>query len=385
MLKECFLDIYLKHYCDFKECSSRYQLCIFAILWLALFAVIALLLFLIKARPAIILAVLGLIFTFSIPPILSLIIRRLHDADFSGMWVLIVIIPAVLAFVVTYLHYAVFSGMWILVPFGFIVLLIFMLLPTVDNNRYIGTLDESGFTKLAKVLLIAFVCLSAIVILIYINAISRIVGIEEINTESQSSMSTQNTTTTYQANKISSDDIKEKVNAPITYQTEATLYFENIKMSDNEQEKRRYELAMMNELMTENKFPENIQTLKKLAYGEDADAQFVIGILYDTGAGVAQDSIKANEWFKAAFKGYLIKAELPANARQKRIIGDMYFYGLGIEEDREQAVLWYGQAALLRDAQSMYKLARIYELGLGVPVDKERADSWYKKADAFGR
>jgi uncharacterized membrane protein YhaH (DUF805 family) len=361
MIKEYFLDIYLKHYCDFKECSSRYQFCIFAILWLAFFTVIALLLFLVEARAAIIIAVLGLIFVFSVPPILSLIVRRLHDADFSGMWILIVIVPC-----------------------GFIVLLIFMLLPTVADNRYVETAGESSFMKLAKVLLIAFVCLSAIAILICVNVLSHIPTIKVRVVAPHTTASTQNTTTTYQANKISSQDISENSNVPTTYQTEATLYFKNVEMSDKEQEKRRYEISMMGSLISENKFPENVQTLKKLAYGEDADAQFVIGILYDTGIGVAQDSIKADEWFKAAFKSYLIKAEQPANARQKRIIGDIYFYGLGVEEDREQAVLWYEQAALLRDAQSMYKLARIYELGLGVPVDKERADSWYKKADAFG-
>ena len=62
-------------------------------------------------------------------------------------------------------------------------------------------------------------------------------------------------------------------------------------------------------------------------------------------------------------------------------------WGGGEEEEEpaaERAALLFQQAALQRDAQGMYLLARAYHEGMGVAKDAVRAARWYKEAAKAG-
>ena len=62
----------------------------------------------------------------------------------------------------------------------------------------------------------------------------------------------------------------------------------------------------------------------------------------------------------------------------------MYSNGRGVEQDDEEAVRWYRQAAEAGHPRGMYRLGRGYELGQGVPENRADAIQWYQRAADLG-
>ena len=58
----------------------------------------------------------------------------------------------------------------------------------------------------------------------------------------------------------------------------------------------------------------------------------------------------------------------------------MYEFGLGVDQDYEQAVVWYRKSAKQGDDVAQCNLGYIYEFGTGVEQDLEEAMTWYLKA-----
>ena len=74
----------------------------------------------------------------------------------------------------------------------------------------------------------------------------------------------------------------------------------------------------------------------KAAYQGDAGAQNNIGDMYEKGAGVSKDDVKAAKWYlKAANQGY---------ALAQNSLGLMYFEGRGVLQDKKQSRDWYSKA-----------------------------------------
>lgn len=65
-------------------------------------------------------------------------------------------------------------------------------------------------------------------------------------------------------------------------------------------------------------------------------------------------------------------------------LGVMYKYGEGVEQDFNQAVIWFGKAAKQGDARAQYELGIIYDNGNGVVKDYTQATYWYRKAAEQG-
>ena len=87
----------------------------------------------------------------------------------------------------------------------------------------------------------------------------------------------------------------------------------------------------------------------------DAEAQSILGFMYDTGKGVPQDYAEAVKWYrKAAHQGF---AEAQYN------LGLMYYLGHGVPQDYKMAVKWYTKAAEQGDAIAQFELGLVYELG----------------------
>ena len=103
------------------------------------------------------------------------------------------------------------------------------------------------------------------------------------------------------------------------------------------------------------------------------EAQNLMGILYSTGAdGVTEDDKQALDWFqKAADQGF---------AKAEKNLGDMYFFGHGIDKDFAQALTWYGKAADQQFADAQFRLGFMYEKGLGVDPNNQTAIDQYTKA-----
>jgi len=76
---------------------------------------------------------------------------------------------------------------------------------------------------------------------------------------------------------------------------------------------------------------------RPLAEQGDAEAQFIMGGMYNLGQGVPQDDKEAVRWYRlAAAQGY---------AYAQSLMGQMYDLGLGVPQDDVQAHMWLSLAA----------------------------------------
>ena len=101
-------------------------------------------------------------------------------------------------------------------------------------------------------------------------------------------------------------------------------------------------------------------------------AQFTLGQMYFTGLGVVPNNNEAFTWFnKAATQGH---------APAQYYLGKMISGGLDGEENESHAAKWYIQSAKQGYAPAQFLLALSYALGIGVPQDDQLALKWYKEA-----
>jgi TPR repeat protein len=114
----------------------------------------------------------------------------------------------------------------------------------------------------------------------------------------------------------------------------------------------------------------------KLAKKRNAEARFRLGERYYYGDGLIQNRKSAFKWYrKAAWQGY---------ADAQYCLGKCYYYGEGAKENREKAAKWYRKAAKKGIADSQYCLGNCFMNGQGVIQKSEEAVKWYLKAAEQG-
>ena len=107
---------------------------------------------------------------------------------------------------------------------------------------------------------------------------------------------------------------------------------------------------------------------KRAAEQGDAKAQFNLGLMYFTGAGVVQDYKQAIKWYtKAAEQG---------NAQAQYLLAGLYLKGEGVTQDFKQAFTWANKSAEQGEANAQYFLGGMYFGGKGVDADLEKAHVW---------
>ncbi len=144
----------------------------------------------------------------------------------------------------------------------------------------------------------------------------------------------------------------------------------------------------------------------------DVDAMNDIGDIYYFGNGVEKDYSIAQEWFEKAIMAgnetplmplgtiyyyrddfdkameLYLKAVNDDNKYQhiaEARIGDLYWAGLGVEQDVTKAAEWYRKSAAHGYATAMLSLGDIYCDGEGnFEQDLAKARDWYEKAKAAG-
>ena len=99
-----------------------------------------------------------------------------------------------------------------------------------------------------------------------------------------------------------------------------------------------------------------------------AEAQYRLGYLYATGQGVAYDPAAAERWWLEAAKRNHRGAVV--------VLSDFYHEGLYRKEDEVKARIWLNRAAVLGDAEAMYKLGRRLMTPDKVATDFRRAYAW---------
>lgn len=80
-----------------------------------------------------------------------------------------------------------------------------------------------------------------------------------------------------------------------------------------------------------------IAWLRLAANQGDAKAQFNLGLLYDHGRGVPQDSAEAAKWYR--------KAAYQRHAEAQFILGVMHVDGEGVAQDYVLAHMWFNLSA----------------------------------------
>jgi len=83
---------------------------------------------------------------------------------------------------------------------------------------------------------------------------------------------------------------------------------------------------------------------KKCADLKDAQCEFNIGSMYETGEGVEQNYDQALIWYKKAAEKDFIDANFN--------IGLMYETGKGVRKNIPEAIKWYSKAAALGDVEA---------------------------------
>lgn len=83
--------------------------------------------------------------------------------------------------------------------------------------------------------------------------------------------------------------------------------------------------------------------------------------------------------YKTALKVWLPAAE-EGDAEAQNMVGEIFEQGLGTEPNYEVAALWYKRAAEQGHKGAQFNLGTLYETGQGVPQDKQAALNWYRAA-----
>jgi TPR repeat protein len=109
----------------------------------------------------------------------------------------------------------------------------------------------------------------------------------------------------------------------------------------------------------------------------DAEAQLVLGKVYQRGGGrIQQDLAEAVKWFgKAAHQG---------NAKAQLKLGLAHAKGLGVAQDAVEGVKWIRKAAEGGDGEARILLSQAYLNGIGVTKDAIESTNWLRKASERG-
>ncbi len=123
-------------------------------------------------------------------------------------------------------------------------------------------------------------------------------------------------------------------------------------------------------------FEQALQQALPLAEDGLAEAQYLIGVLLETGQGVSRNMHQAVNWYRRAAE----KNHLEATKRLALI----NFSGAHMWTSKVRAVIWFRKAAQLGDVASQGFMGRIYENGWGVEPDIVEALKWFTIAAHHG-
>jgi TPR repeat protein len=126
------------------------------------------------------------------------------------------------------------------------------------------------------------------------------------------------------------------------------------------------------------KFKKNIilKLNEKAAEHGHAGAQCKLGNMYFYGEGVEKDYQKAMEWYEEAAK--------QGNADAQFKLGYMYFYGEGVVQAYVKAFYWFEKAAMQDNAAAQYSLGLMHYEAKGIPQDYETAVYLFGKSAEQG-
>ena len=95
-------------------------------------------------------------------------------------------------------------------------------------------------------------------------------------------------------------------------------------------------------------------------------------------AAVCREAFNEGQWSRAF--PVCSTAAQQGDTKAQWSLGVMYEYGRGVVQDSKEALRWYIQAAELGDVLAQYEVGRHHQMGQGVMPDPIRALMWYMLA-----
>jgi len=114
----------------------------------------------------------------------------------------------------------------------------------------------------------------------------------------------------------------------------------------------------------------DLDAVKALAQEGDAAAQFLLGLMYETGRGVAKNDTDAARWYRLSAQ--------QGNADAQRNLGQLYESGRGVPQSFAEAQRWYRLSAEQGDAQAQLDLGYLYSSGEGAQKNDAVAAEWFR-------
>ncbi len=150
----------------------------------------------------------------------------------------------------------------------------------------------------------------------------------------------------------------------------------------------------------------------KMAKKGNAEAQFKVGEMYETGFGVKEDKIEATDWIKKAasqghetadfkllywdiekngmndtnrgkYEALKLKAD-EGNPQAQYYIGKMYSRGVGVKKNSDKAIGWLSKAALVGVLEAEREMTLVRENQQRWALEKQRRDK-KKRAELKAR
>jgi TPR repeat protein len=119
-----------------------------------------------------------------------------------------------------------------------------------------------------------------------------------------------------------------------------------------------------------------LETLRKTADQGDAQAQYRLGEMYDTGERVAADDAEAVKWYRRAAE--------QGHPGAQWLLGYKYEYGSGVAVDNVESIKWFRRAAEQGHGIAQFELAMRYHTGKGTAKDPVEAYKWVLLAETNG-
>lgn len=126
----------------------------------------------------------------------------------------------------------------------------------------------------------------------------------------------------------------------------------------------------------EEDYSQAVKYFSIAAEGGYAEAQYWLGQCYYCGDGVAENKTEGFKWFMKAAQQDYPDAQL--------YVGHCYYRGDGVAENKKEAFKWYMKAAEQGDPDAQYTVGFLYSRGGAVMLDKTEAFKWFMKAAEQG-
>lgn len=123
-------------------------------------------------------------------------------------------------------------------------------------------------------------------------------------------------------------------------------------------------------------YSEAFQLAADGARAGNAEAQFFLGLMYQTGLGTRVDIERAAHWYEKSAHG--------GDLAGQRYIGKMYYTGQGVMKNYRSAYYWFSKSADRGDAESQYYIGQMNLRGEAVNKNLVEAYFWYLLASTAG-